>query len=404
MLCYIYPGIFLDTGNSSALIAAVSKTNCSVLGKEFNKTSTALVLHLGKIISVSISLEMGIVIESSHEDEENLKKKGEKAFFQLKYLTCVSWKPALGSTSQPGQVLHQKGEELQGSGCRNSQMSACRCRPPSVGSQNHQRENQNEVAEVESSSLGVQPTLKLGLCPVGCHILWEPSRPLRPLFLLALLWEYWGERDKHALYICVHLHGLDRFSPISLPQFIPVPHHFHFWLTFPLFSLILSAGFFLDCCLAPAIQGRWISELFRRKRPQALSQGPLTSGCTPSQPGLWCVQGGAAKLNASSSETFSVHIAGQACWIWTRAATLVEADVSVEGTKVGKIQCVLFSQQKTIMLGNSFSPIGCTLSCLHGKWHCPVSKEQQLPAKSALCTNTTLLQVFLSGGRLLWRK
>lgn len=82
MLCYIYPGIFLDTGNSSALIAAVYKTNCSVLGKEFSKTSTALVLHLGKIISVSISLEMGIVIESlPMKMKKTLRRKEKKPFF-----------------------------------------------------------------------------------------------------------------------------------------------------------------------------------------------------------------------------------------------------------------------------------------------------------------------------------
>lgn len=42
MLHYIYPGTFLHTGSSSGLAAATSKTNCSVLGKEHNKTPTAL--------------------------------------------------------------------------------------------------------------------------------------------------------------------------------------------------------------------------------------------------------------------------------------------------------------------------------------------------------------------------
>lgn len=91
LLCYIYPGTFLDTGNSSALITAISKTNYWVLGEESNKTSTALVLHLGKI-SISIPPELGLAIEYLSTKTKKTLKRRRKGHFQLKYPTTVFWK------------------------------------------------------------------------------------------------------------------------------------------------------------------------------------------------------------------------------------------------------------------------------------------------------------------------
>lgn len=82
LLCYIYPCTFIDIGNSSALITAISKMNYCVLGKESNKTSTALVLHLGKI-SISIPPEMGLAIEYLSMKTKKTLRRRRKGHFQL---------------------------------------------------------------------------------------------------------------------------------------------------------------------------------------------------------------------------------------------------------------------------------------------------------------------------------
>lgn len=97
MLPYIYRGPFPHTGSCSGLATDISKTNCSMLGKEFHKTPTALdalVCTLAKY-RYPFTLKVGLAVENLSVQRKktlfppetfSLQEKREKLFFSRSIL------------------------------------------------------------------------------------------------------------------------------------------------------------------------------------------------------------------------------------------------------------------------------------------------------------------------------